>query len=147
MSVQGNLIPPAQYYNYPAMAATALDDQNNIDKWSDLFQRVNDELATDTMEIANLENQVENTPGCSPRTPLTIARGRPPSIPPTTSSSNESGLPGAPRARYPPRPSRPLGARAAPQARAARNVPGRIERLATGRPDAAPILLDGGGGG
>ena len=127
MSVQGNLIPPAQYYNYPAMAATALDDQNNIDKWSDLFQRVNDELATDTMEIANLENQVENTPGCSPRTPLTIARGRPPSIPPTTSSSNESGRPGAPERDT----RRDLPG---PLAHARRPKRGR---LATGRPDAA----------
>jgi hypothetical protein len=50
-------IPPVQYYNYPSVNS-ALDGQNDIGKWSDLFQRVNDELTTDTMEIANLENQV-----------------------------------------------------------------------------------------
>jgi hypothetical protein len=50
-------IPPVQYYNYPAVNS-ALDGQDEIGKWSDLFQRVNDELTTDTMEIANLENQV-----------------------------------------------------------------------------------------
>ena len=54
-----NIRPPVQYYNYPSVVGSALDSDNTMDKWSDLFQRVNDELATDTMELSNLENQVE----------------------------------------------------------------------------------------
>ncbi len=54
-------VPPVQYYNYPSLnsasVSSAWGGEDNIGKWSDLFQRVNDELTTDTMEIANLENQ------------------------------------------------------------------------------------------
>jgi hypothetical protein len=38
---------------------SAVDGDDTIDKWQDLFQKVNDELATDTMELSNLENQVD----------------------------------------------------------------------------------------
>ncbi len=55
-------VPPVQYYNYPALnsasVSSAWGGEDSIGKWSDLFERVNDELTTDTMEIANLENQV-----------------------------------------------------------------------------------------
>eukprot|EP00292_Cryptomonas_paramecium_P022754 CAMPEP_0113685724 /NCGR_PEP_ID=MMETSP0038_2-20120614/14849_1 /TAXON_ID=2898 /ORGANISM="Cryptomonas paramecium" /LENGTH=192 /DNA_ID=CAMNT_0000605879 /DNA_START=25 /DNA_END=603 /DNA_ORIENTATION=+ /assembly_acc=CAM_ASM_000170 len=52
------LPPPAPLkgqFTYPALGE---DPTSDISQWEDLFEKINSELTTDTMELTNLENQV-----------------------------------------------------------------------------------------
>ena len=54
------LVPGALNYYKPLVKPTgpSVIDGDPMGQWGDIFQRVTGELTTDTMEIANLDNQV-----------------------------------------------------------------------------------------
>jgi len=57
------LIPGAEQYYKPYVAPneqmpSATSDNGPLSAWGDLLERMTRELSTDTMEIANLDNQV-----------------------------------------------------------------------------------------
>lgn len=56
-----NLMPGAINFYKPLVkpVGPSVIDEDPMGQWGDIFQRVTSELTTDTMEIANLDNQVK----------------------------------------------------------------------------------------
>ncbi len=52
------LLPGAEVYYPPQPNTLRHLPGNPLSQWGDVFQRITRELTTDTMEIANLDNQV-----------------------------------------------------------------------------------------